>query len=80
MWVYNSDFKKWYANNDSISKFDFDLLKQELKATRYYSRILSGATYLPVIDVDNIYDILGHYTPKNWYVSSPYSVTPIPPL
>lgn len=85
MWTYNTDYNKWFANDDSISKSDFDYLKQELKATRYYSRILSGATYLPVNSLTNIYDILGDYQSRDWYVStdttngSLYSVTSIPP-
>jgi hypothetical protein len=84
MWTYNTDYNKWFANDDSISKNDFDYLKQELKATRYYSRILSGATYLPVNDLTNIYDILGNYQARDWYIpmttiGSPYSVTAIPP-
>jgi hypothetical protein len=85
MWTYNTDYNKWFANEDSISKSDFDLLKQELRATRYYSRILSGATYLPVNDLTDIYDILGDYQARDWYVStdttvgSPYSITSIPP-
>ena len=84
MWVYNSDYNKWFANNDSLSKNDFDLLKQELRATRFYSRCLSGATYLPVNDLNDIYDILGDYQPRTWYISpdvtngSLYSVTSIP--
>ena len=28
MWKYNSDYNKWFANDDSISKNDFDYLKQ----------------------------------------------------
>ena len=44
MWTYNTDYNKWFANEDSISKSDFDFLKQELKSTRFYSRCLSGAT------------------------------------
>jgi hypothetical protein len=85
MWTYNSDYKKWFSKDDSISKEEFDYLKQELKSTRYYSRILSGATYLPVNDLTNIYDILGDYQSRDWYVSadttigSLYSVTAIPP-
>ena len=81
MWTYNTDYSKWYANNDSISKNDFDYLKQELKATRFYSRCLSGATYLPVNSLSNIYDILGDYQQRTWYIStlgSQYSVTSIP--
>ena len=85
MWVYNSDYSKWFAKDDSISKSDFDLLKQELKLTRLYSRCLSGATYLPVNDLGNIYDILGDYIQRDWYISanatngSAYSITSIPP-
>ena len=82
MWTYNTDYSKWYANDDSISKNDFDYLKQELKSTRFYSRCLSGATYLPVNDLSNIYDILGDYQQRTWYIStlgSQYSVTTIPP-
>jgi hypothetical protein len=82
MWTYNTDYSKWYANDDSISKNDFDYLKQELKSTRFYSRCLSGATYLPVNNLNNIYDILGDYKQRTWYIStlgSQYSVTTIPP-
>ena len=82
MWTYNTDYSKWYANDDSISKNDFDYLKQELKSTRFYSRCLSGATYLPVNNINNIYDILGDYKQRTWYIStlgSQYSVTTIPP-
>ena len=84
MWTYNTDYNKWYAKDDSISKNDFDLLKQELQATRFYSKCLSGATYLPVNNLSNIYDILGDYQQRNWYISnstsgSQYSVTTIPP-
>jgi hypothetical protein len=81
MWTYNTDYKKWFANDDSISKNDFDYLKQELKATRFYSRCLSGATYLPVNELTDIYDILGKYQQRNWYINpigSQYSITTIP--
>jgi subtilisin-like proprotein convertase family protein len=70
MWIYNSNFGKWSSSSDNLSKTSFDLLKQELSATRFYSRILSGATFIPVNDLDNIYDILGEWEPRNWYVNS----------
>ena len=82
MWTYNTDYNKWFANEDSISKSDFDFLKQELKSTRFYSRCLSGATYLPVNNLTNIYDILNDYQQRTWYIStlgSQYSITTIPP-
>jgi hypothetical protein len=79
MWNINKDTNKWSLSTDALSKDTFDLLKQELSKLRFYSKCLSGATYIPMNNTTNIYDILGEYHPRNWYVSSPYSVTPIPP-
>ena len=82
MWSFDNINNKWGLTDDRVSKFDFDLLKQELQSTRFYSKCLSGATYLPVNDLTDIYDILGKYDTRNWYVStlgSQYSVTSIPP-
>ena len=70
MWTYNSDFNKWYSAGDSLLKSDFDFLKQELAATRYFSKNLSGATFIPINNLDDIYDILGEWVPRNWYVST----------
>ena len=81
MWIYNSNFGKWSSSGDSLTKNSFDLLKQELSATRFYSRILSGATFIPVNDLNNIYDILGEWEPRNWYINtfgSQYSETMSP--
>ena len=81
MWTYNSNFGKWSSSGDSISKYSFDLLKQELSATRFYSRVLSGATFLPVNDLDDIYDVIGNWEPRSWYVSgagSVYTDTAVP--
>ena len=83
MWKYNSDFNKWSSTDDKLTKSDFNYLKQELKSTRLYSKCLSGATYLPVNDLSNIYDIIEEYQFRNWYipqiVGSAYSVSTIPP-
>ena len=70
MWTFNTDYNKWITTNDLLSKSNFDYLKQELASTRFYSKCLSGATYLPVNNLDNIYDILGEYKLRNWYISS----------
>ena len=81
MWVYNSDYSKWEASDDKLLLSDYELLKQELSSVRFYSKCLSGATYLPVKDLSNIYDILGDFQPRNWYLSingSQYSNTAIP--
>jgi subtilisin-like proprotein convertase family protein len=74
MWVYNSDNNKWGLKSDIMSRSDFEYQKQELKATRFYSKFLSGATYVPVSDTQDIYDILGKWRPKSWFVSSLGSV------
>lgn len=82
MWEYNSDYKKWSMDRDQLVQNDYDYLKQELSSVRFYSKCLSGATYLPMNDTNNIYDILGEYEPRNWYVGllgSQYSNTLIPP-
>lgn len=81
MWIFNEDDNKWVIKKDQLTKSNYDYLKQELKSTRYYSKCLSGATYLPINNTDNIYDILGEYEPKNWYIDnsgSQYSYTDIP--
>ena len=81
MWIFNKDYNKWVITEDQLTKSNFDYLKQELVSTRYYSKCLSGATYLPINNVDNIYDILGEYEPRNWYIDSSgsqYSYTAIP--
>ena len=74
MWTFNTDYNKWVTVNDKISKNNFDYLKQELASTRFYSKCLSGATYLPINNLDNIYDILGEYEPRNWYINNSGSV------
>jgi hypothetical protein len=81
MWIFNKDYNKWVITEDQLTKSNFDYLKQELVSTRYYSKCLSGATYLPINTVENIYDILGEYEPRNWYIDSSgsqYSYTTIP--
>ena len=54
MWIFNKDYNKWVITEDQLTKSNFDYLKQELVSTRYYSKCLSGATYLPINNVDNI--------------------------
>ena len=81
MWTFDSNYNKWILNSDKLSISDFDYTKQELYAVRFYSKCLSGATYLPVNDLNDIYDILGDYQPRNWYVGilgSQYSNSLIP--
>src|ERR1039457_7057322 len=78
MWTYDTYTDKWISTTDSISTVDFDYLKQSLESVALYSRALSGATYYPVNDLNNIYDILESYVPRSWYVTVTYSITSFP--
>ena len=83
MWQYNTDTNSWSKKTDKLLQSDFDFLQQELFLTRYYAKCLSGATYLPVNSLDNLYEVIGPYTAKTWYISiigSPYTNTLIPPV
>ena len=68
MWKYNNDLNKWYSTEDVLPQADFDYTTQELSATRYYSKCLSGASYIPVNSLDDLYDVIGEYKERNWYV------------
>lgn len=74
MWTFDKDFGKWLSKEDNISKDNFDIYKQELSSYRFYSKCLSGATYLPINNLGNIYDIISQYTPRNWYISTQGSI------
>jgi hypothetical protein len=78
MWNYNEDYEKWILTEDTLLKSDFDYLKQELYTTRFYSKALSGSTYVDVDDVNNLFDTITNWRPRNWYIStsgSKYAVT-----
>ena len=81
MWKFNSEINKWESTVDSMQDTDFDFYLQQAELVRFYSKALSGATYVPSTDLDNIYEIIGSYQPRNWYIGidgSPYSNSLIP--
>lgn len=81
MWIYNNDYDKWEEKKDILNLDDFQYFKQEFDSFRFYSKCLSGSSYVPVNDTQNIFDILTNYIPRTWYISSTasqYSVSPIP--
>ena len=84
MWNLDLDTNRWSSRQDNsgvISNEVFDYYKQELSSVRFYSKCLSGSTYLPLNDFDNIYDVLSERPDRDWYISlsgSPYSDTLIP--
>lgn len=81
MWRFNSDINKWEFNNGEILIDDFKFYQQEYNSYRFYSKCLSGSTYVPINSTENIFDILTYNKPRNWYISSnfsQYSITNIP--
>ena len=78
MWIFNSDLNKWTVYDDKLTLSDYEYNKQQLQSTRYYSKCLSGSSYLPINNMDNIYDILGDYQPRNFYIQSQYEHSIIP--
>lgn len=78
MWILDTEYNKWYEKRDYITKANFDYLKQSIDSVRFYSKCLSGATYYPVNDLENIYDVLSSYIPRNWYITGSYSITSFP--
>lgn len=74
MWVYNDDSQRWELGNDDYLMDSFVFSKQELSSTRFYSKFLSGATYVPINTTSDIYDILGKWKPRSWYHSTSGSV------
>lgn len=70
MWIFNNSLNKWYRSDDTLLKDDFDYLKQELSATRFYSKALSGSSYMIINNLNNMYDILNSWKPRNWYIST----------
>lgn len=81
MWIYNKDFDKWEKSRDILNLDDFKYFQQEYDSYRFYSKCLSGASYVPLNDTNNIFDILSDYKPRTWYIgttASAYSNSPIP--
>jgi len=82
MWIFDENFKKWTYKDDVITKDAFESYQQEQSSFRFYSKCLSGATFLPVNNLDSIYDILDNDNNKDWYISpvsgSIYSKTSFP--
>ena len=64
MWIRNQDTSLWTPRVDTLSTSSFDLLKQDLKSLRFYQKVLSGALFSQVTDVNNIYDVLTRQIPK----------------
>ena len=73
MWIRNQDTSLWTPRVDTLSTSSFDLLKQDLKSLRFYQKVLSGALFSQVTDVNNIYDVLTRQIPKTYYYNNQFS-------
>lgn len=79
MWVYREKDKGWFKKSDDLTRNKYDFMKRELQEVRFYSKCLSGATYLSVNNLTDIYRALDEYSPVNWYITgSAYEKTLIP--
>jgi hypothetical protein len=81
MWVFDNEYNKWISNDDILTRDNYTLFLQSLQDVRFYSKCLSGAVFSPVNDLNDIYDVLGKYTPQNFYIGveqSQYTNTLIP--
>jgi len=81
MWAYSSDYNRWEKKTNNLNLDEFQYFKQEMDSFRFYSKCLSGSSYIPINDTSDIYDILTDQKPKNWYIgntSSQYSSSQIP--
>lgn len=73
MWIINNDTKKWTSNTDKLPVSDFQALKQDLKSLRFYQRVLSGATFVRIDDIGDIYNILNYQNKSTYNYNSFFS-------
>jgi hypothetical protein len=82
MWEYNTLEDRWKRKRDFLDIDNYNFLKEEQESVRYYANCFSGATYIPINDENNIYDILSKRRYKTWYIDpniSDYVSTLVPP-
>jgi hypothetical protein len=77
MWVKNTDSNTWERQKDELNNDIFNLIKEDIKKLRYYSKCTDGTAYLPINNLDDIYDIVTLNKNEEWYIgasSSTYSI------
>ena len=77
MWILNTDTGKWIEQSDTLSKDNYDRIKQDLQSIKLYSKCLSGSTYLPINRLEHIYESLS-YKEIGFYISDVYSAISYP--
>jgi hypothetical protein len=73
MWNLNSDTNQWNNTPTPLSKDNFNIYKQALQNTRFYSKINSGSCYSSISDLNNIYNKIQYRDFNTWYISASYS-------
>jgi hypothetical protein len=75
MWTQNSNTGKWQKDSEKLNKDVYNLLRQELDKMRFYSKCFDATTYLPINNLEDIYDKLKYRDYESWYLgSTTYSV------
>ncbi|CAG7579736.1 MAG: putative photosystem II stability/assembly factor [uncultured marine phage] len=74
MWVQNPNTGIWERQRDRLPKENYNDIRQDLEDLRFYSKCLDGTSYLPINNLDSIYDILPFQERESWYVTGPYAV------
>ena len=74
MWLFNKDTNTWVKQTDSLSLYNYNNLKQDLASVKLYSKALSGANYLAISDVNNIYESITYKDCKTWYIDPSSSI------
>ena len=73
MWNLNSDTNQWENTTPALTKDNFNIYKQALQDTRFYSKINSGSCYSSIYDLNNIYDKIQYRDFNTWVISASYS-------
>jgi len=73
MWNLNSDTNQWENTTTALTKDNFNIYKQALQDTRFYSKINSGSCYSSIYDLNNIYDKIQYRDFNTWVISASYS-------
>jgi hypothetical protein len=79
MFTRNVDTGKWSNQKETLNKDYYDSLKQDLDKVKLYSKCLSGSTYLPINNLDDIYDVM-KFTKIGYYPNFPGSILNPPAL
>jgi len=75
MWSQNLNTTKWEEKKDILPKKVYNSLRQDLEDHRFYSKCLDGTSYLPINNLNDVYDIFRYDSFDNleWFIDSSYS-------